>query len=84
MANCDDMVRDVGNNVIPFNASQLEEGDVIVYDNNDHVVIYDGNGGYVGNSSSRDMVVNGSNYWEMDGMQPTKNHQDVPFLEVIE
>lgn len=66
------MVSDAGNNVIPFNASQLEEGDVIVYDDDDHVVIYDGNGGYVGNSSSRDMVVNGSNYWEMDGMQPTK------------
>ena len=72
VVNCDDMVRDAGNNVIPFNANQLEEGDVIVYDNNDHVVIYDGNGGYVGNSSSRDMVVNGSNYWEMDGMTPTK------------
>lgn len=72
VVNCDDLVRDAGNNVIPFNANQLEEGDVIVYDNNDHVVIYDGNGGYVGNSSSRDMVVNGSNYWDMDGMQPTK------------
>ncbi|WP_278558899.1 XkdQ/YqbQ family protein [Acidaminococcus intestini] len=70
---CDDLVADAGSeNVIPFNANELEEGDVIVYDDNDHVVIYDGNGGYVGNSSSRDMVVNGSNYWEMDGMEPTK------------
>jgi hypothetical protein len=69
---CDDLVRDAGSNCISFNASQLEAGDVIIFDDNDHAVIYDGNGGYVGNSSSKDMVVNGSNYWEMDGMTPTK------------
>lgn len=71
VARVDDLCRDAGANYIPFNANNLEEGDVIVYDNQDHVVIYDGAGGYVGNSSSQDMVVNGSDYWEMDGMQPT-------------
>lgn len=66
------MVQDAGDNVIPFNAGSLEEGDVIVYGDNDHVVIYDGNGGYVGNSSSRNYVINGSNYWEMGSLTPTK------------
>lgn len=45
-----------------FSASSLEKGDVIVYGNNDHVVIYDGNGGYYGNSSSKNVVLHGKNY----------------------
>ncbi len=66
------MVSDAGNQVIPFDASQLQKGDCIVYGDDDHVVIYDGNGGYIGNSSSQDMVVHGTNYNEMGGLTPTK------------
>lgn len=66
------MVSDAGNQVIPFDASQLQKGDCIVYGDDDHVVIYDGNGGYIGNSSSQDMVVHGSDYNQMGGMTPTK------------
>lgn len=45
-----------------FSASGLQKGDVIVYGNDDHVVIYDGNGGYYGNSSSKNVVLHGKNY----------------------
>jgi hypothetical protein len=38
--------------VIPFDESNLEVGDCVVYENNQHVVIYAGNGTYVGNNSS--------------------------------
>lgn len=54
-----------------FSASSLEKGDVIVYGNNDHVVIYNGNGGYYGNSSSKNVVVHGRDYNNLD-MTPTK------------
>lgn len=55
-----------------FDASQLEKGDVIVYGDQEHVVIYDGAGGYIGNSSSQDEVVHGSDYNEMGGLTPTQ------------
>lgn len=55
----------------PFNESTLEKGDVIVYGDNQHVVIYDGNGGYYGNSSSQDKIVHGGDYTAME-YQPTK------------
>ena len=42
-----------------------------VYGDDDHVVIYDGQGGYYGNSSSRNVTVHGSDYTEM-GMPVTK------------
>lgn len=45
-----------------FSVSELQKGDVIVYGNDDHVVIYDGNGGYYGNSSSKNVVLHGKNY----------------------
>lgn len=52
--------------VIDFDASQLEEGDCIVYYTSEgadgHVTIYDGNGGYIGNSSSQNMVVHSGDY----------------------
>lgn len=54
-----------------FSAGSLEKGDVIVYGNDDHVVIYDGNGGYYGNSSSKNVVVHGRDYNNLD-MTPTK------------
>ena len=54
-----------------FDASNLEKGDVIVYGDDDHVVIYDGQGGYYGNSTSRNVTVHGGDYTEM-GMTPTK------------
>lgn len=65
------MVDDAGSNCIPFDSNQLQKGDCIIYGDNDHVVIYDGAGGYYGNSSSQNMVVHGSDYNEM-GMTPTK------------
>ena len=75
----DQLVADAGNNVIPFDASQLQQGDCIVYDDDDHVVIYDGAGGYYGNSSSTQdasgnygVFVRGGDYTQMGGMTPTK------------
>ena len=61
-----------GVNVIGYNKANLAEGDVIVYGNQDHVVIYDGKGGYYGNSSSKNKVVHGSDYLSMGGLKPTK------------
>ena len=61
-----------GRDVIPFDESSLEKGDIIVYGDNDHVVTYDGNGGYVGNSSSLGKVVHGGDYTQMGGLKPTK------------
>lgn len=46
------LVADAGSGVVPFSEANLEPGDVVVYGNNDHVVIYSGNGQYVGNNSS--------------------------------
>lgn len=46
------LMSDAGDNVIPFDESNLEVGDCIVYDGDEHVVIYAGNGMYVGNNSS--------------------------------
>lgn len=51
--------------------SQLEAGDIIVYGDNDHVVVArGGSGDYVGNSSSKDEVVHGGNFYSMGGMYP--------------
>ena len=66
------LVQNAGDMVIPFSPDQVERGDVIVYGNDDHVVIADGDGGYVGNSTSQQRVVHGSNYMEMGDLQPTK------------
>lgn len=65
------MVADAGGG-IPFDTTSLEKGDVIVYGDNDHVVIYDGEGGYIGNSSSKQQVVHGRDYRRMSGLQPTR------------
>lgn len=66
------LVEDAGDRVIPFDESQLEKGDIIVYGDNDHVVTYDGRGGYVGNSTGQGKIVHGSDYHEMGNMSPTK------------
>ena len=55
----------------PELAGQIEKGDIIVYGDNQHVVIYDGNGGYYGNSSSQHRTVHGSDYTAMN-YAPTK------------
>lgn len=72
VVNVTTLANDAGSNTIDFDASQLEKGDVIVYGDQEHVVIYDGAGGYIGNSSSQDEVVHGSNYNEMGGLTPTQ------------
>ena len=76
VVNVDQLVSDAGDAVIPFDPANVQAGDVIVYgDSNDpqqHVVLADGNGGYVGNSSSQNQVVQGDNYNEMGGLTPTK------------
>lgn len=72
VVNVTTLANDAGSNTIDFDASQLEKGDVIVYGDNDHVVIYDGQGGYIGNSSSQDMVIHGSDYNEMGDLTPSK------------
>lgn len=67
------LVADAGSNCIPFDAGAVEKGDVIVYGNNDHVVIAAGpNGDYIGNSTGQNKVVHGSDYYSMGGMYPTK------------
>lgn len=66
------LVEDAGDEVVPFDKNNVSEGDLIVYGDNDHVVMADGKGGYVGNSSSQQKVVHGDNYIEMDGLEPTK------------
>lgn len=56
---CDELITDAENQglTIPYDSSQLEKGDMIMYnryskaDPNWHVVVYDGNGGCWGNSS---------------------------------
>ncbi len=58
--------------LLSYDTSDLEKGDVLVYGDNDHVVIYDGQGGYYGNSSSQNVTVHGGDYTAMDGMQVTK------------
>ena len=63
--------RSKGIQVLPFNAGSLEAGDSIVYGNNSHVVIYDGHGGYYGNSTSKNRVVHGSDYRKMSGLSPS-------------
>jgi len=69
------LMQNAGDRVIPFDASKLNPGDIIVYDGDEHVVMYDGKGGYVGNSSSANNyqggVVHGDDYREMDDMVPT-------------
>ena len=72
VVNVDTLVSDAGDKVIPFDPNNLEAGDVIVYGDNDHVVLADGNGGYVGNSSSQQKVVQGGDYNNMSGLKPTK------------
>lgn len=54
-----------------FNPSNMQKGDVIVYGNQDHVVIYDGEGGYIGNSLSANSVIHGSDYTAMGRLTPT-------------
>lgn len=69
-----------GPGVIPFDASKLQKGDMIVYDDekgaNEHVVIYTGNGpgdySYMGNSSGRNITVQGSDYRQMGKEVPSK------------
>ena len=76
VVNVDRLVEHAGDRVIPFDPNSLEEGDVIVYgDKSDpqrHVVLYDGKGGYIGNSTQQNKVVQGSDYNEMGSWSPTK------------
>nr|DAS84512.1 MAG TPA: hypothetical protein [Caudoviricetes sp.] len=69
VVNVDRLVEHAGDRVIPFDPNSLEEGDVIVYgDGSDpqlHVVLYDGKGGYIGNSTERNKVVQETDYTAM-------------------
>ena len=56
---CDDgvasvptLMADAGDAVIPFDESNLEVGDCVIFDGDEHVVVYAGDGQYVGNNSS--------------------------------
>lgn len=61
-----------GVGVMAYNPENVAAGDVIVYGDDDHVVMADGKGGYVGNSTSQQKVVHGSDYNDMGALQPTK------------
>ena len=70
---CPTMVSDAdAAGLLSYDTSDLQKGDVLVYGDDDHVVIYDGQGGYYGNSSSRNVTVHGGDYTNMSGMQVTK------------
>ncbi len=58
---------------ITFSENNLEPGDIIVYGDEDHVVVFEGDNetSYIGNSSSRGYIVNGSDYHYMGGVYPT-------------
>lgn len=63
IADVPNLVANAGSgNVVPFSESNLTVGDCIVYGDNDHVVIYNGNGLYVGNNSSSNSVGQGGIY----------------------
>ena len=66
------LVSDAGDRVISYDADKVEAGDIIVYGDNEHVVMADGHGGYVGNSSSLNKVVHEDDYNKMGGLEPTK------------
>lgn len=57
--------------VVPYQAGAAGPGDAIVYGDNDHIVLSDGNGGYYGNSSSQNQIIHGSDATQMGGLQPT-------------
>ena len=64
--------RTAGIGVVAYSPENVSAGDIIVYGDNDHVVMADGKGGYVGNSTSQQKVVHGSDYTDMGDLQPTK------------
>lgn len=73
IVNCPTMVSDAESvGLLSYDMGNLQKGDVLVYGNDDHVVIYDGQGGYYGNSSSRNVTVHGDDYTQMGGMKVTK------------
>lgn len=57
--------------VVPYDPKNLTAGDTLIYGDNDHTALYDGNGGYYGNSSSQNQIVHGSDFTQMGGLQPT-------------
>lgn len=70
---CEQMVSDADSaGLLSYDTNDLQKGDVLVYGDNDHVVIYDGQGGYYGNSTRRNVTVHGRDYTKMSGMQVTK------------
>ena len=58
--------------LLSYDTTDLQKGDVLVYGDDDHVVIYDGQGGYYGNSTSRNVTVHGRDYTRMSGLSVTK------------
>jgi len=61
-----------GVSVVQYAQDKVQKGDLIVYGDNDHVVISDGKGGYYGNSSNQNKVIHGNDYNQMDGLTPTQ------------
>lgn len=54
----------------PYNGN-ASPGDILVYNGDEHVVVYEGDGKYIGNSSSQGKVVNGKDFTQMDGQYVT-------------
>ncbi|WP_293997858.1 hypothetical protein [uncultured Megasphaera sp.] len=72
VVNCDTMVSDADNaGLLSYDTTDMQKGDILVYGDNQHVVIYDGQGGYYGNSTSRDVTVHSGDYSDI-GMPVTK------------
>ncbi len=64
--------QEAGVGVVAYSPEKVVAGDIIVYGDNDHVVMADGKGGYVGNSTSQQKIVHGSDYTDMGDLKPTK------------
>ncbi|WP_329758935.1 hypothetical protein [Allisonella histaminiformans] len=72
VVSCNGLVSDAKKaGLLTTNTKDIQKGDILVYGNNKHVVIYDGQGGYYGNSSSRNVTVHSGNYADI-GLPVTK------------
>ena len=72
VVDCDTIVSDADSaGILSYDTTDLQKGDILVYGDNEHVVIYDGQGCYYGNSTSRNVTVHSGDYSDI-GMPVTK------------
>ena len=54
-----------------YGGGNARPGDILVYNGNEHVVVFEGGGKYIGNSSSQGKVVEGKDFTQMGGAYVT-------------